>query len=73
MSKHIGHPLDSGADISGVAGKVGRERGGKGDVFSGQKNRNVSKGVNFHPASAHNNPDPRKGVGQPAPHTRPTL
>ena len=74
MADHkVNNPLESGADTSRVPGRVGREARGAGTVFAGQSKKNVSPGVNFHPSSAHFNPDPRKGVGQSAPHNKPTL
>ncbi len=59
--------------VPGNPGKTGRNKGGSGTVHEGQKSRNVSKGVNFHPKSAQFDPDPRSGVGKPAPHSKPTL
>ena len=67
------HRVASGVPGSGDGENSLREEGGAGKIMPGGKSQMASGGVNFDPTSAHFNPDPRSGVGQPAPHTKSTL
>lgn len=59
--------------VPGATGSTGQETGGAGKIMPGGQSQKPSGGVNFFAGSAQNNPDPRKGVGVPAPHTESTL
>jgi len=73
QSTHNTHMVSSGVPGSGDGENSRREEGGAGKVMPGGKSQMASGGVNFDPTSAHFNPDPRAGIGVPAPHTTPSL
>jgi hypothetical protein len=56
--------------VPGSGDGVGRSKGGSGKIMPGSSTK-LSGGTKFFEGSAQNNPDPRKGVGKPAPHTKP--
>jgi len=60
-----------GVPGSGDGDNTKREKATK--IMPGGKSQMASGGVNFDPTSAHFNPDPRAGIGVPAPHTIPSL
>lgn len=56
--------------VPGAGNGAGREKGAAGKLMTGGKDNSKNGGVNFYPASAQYNPDPRKNVGKPAPKTK---
>ena len=73
MAKHTAKATTNISGVPGSTGSTGQESGGAGHIIPGGQSQKSSGGVNFFPTSAQFNPDPRKGVGTPAPHTKSTL